>query len=183
MQDRTRDGRVIEALVVLDEFTRECLVIEVARRLRSDDVLAVLTDLFVRRGPARAPSLGQRARVHRPLGPRLARPGRGPDAVHRARQPMGERVLREPDRQAQGRAAEPRDLRYGARGADPDRALAPPLQRGATSLVPGLAPSSPRGDPAVAARHDHPGVASRSSFRPDELPCYITDGCVIGGWS
>ena len=38
-------------LTVIDEFTRECLAIEVSRRLRSDDVLHVLTDLFVRHGP------------------------------------------------------------------------------------------------------------------------------------
>ena len=35
---------------VIDEYTRECLAIVVARRLTSDDVLRVLTDLFVERG-------------------------------------------------------------------------------------------------------------------------------------
>jgi putative transposase len=38
-------------LVVVDEFTRECLAIRVDRRLDSDDVLAVLAELFVRHGP------------------------------------------------------------------------------------------------------------------------------------
>ena len=38
-------------LVVLDEFTRRCLAIVVARRLRSDDVLHCLTDLFTQHGP------------------------------------------------------------------------------------------------------------------------------------
>ena len=38
-------------LTVIDEFTRECLAIEVSRRLRSDDVLQVLADLFVHHGP------------------------------------------------------------------------------------------------------------------------------------
>ena len=38
-------------LTVIDEFTRESPAIEVARRLRSDDVLYVLADLFVRHGP------------------------------------------------------------------------------------------------------------------------------------
>jgi putative transposase len=36
---------------VIDEFTRRCLAIVVARRLRSDDVLHCLTDLFVEHGP------------------------------------------------------------------------------------------------------------------------------------
>jgi len=38
-------------LVVIDEFSRECLAILVARRVRSDDVLALLTELFVVHGP------------------------------------------------------------------------------------------------------------------------------------
>ena len=37
-------------LTVIDEFTRECLAIEVARRLNSQSVLAVLADLMVTRG-------------------------------------------------------------------------------------------------------------------------------------
>jgi len=51
VQDRTHDGRAIKMLTVIDEFTRECLAINVARRLRHDDVLACLTDLFTRHGP------------------------------------------------------------------------------------------------------------------------------------
>src|SRR5215475_2489954 len=38
-------------LTVIDEFTRRCLAIVVARRLRSDDVLHCLADLFVEHGP------------------------------------------------------------------------------------------------------------------------------------
>jgi transposase InsO family protein len=38
-------------LTVLYEFTRECLAIVVDRKLKSDDVLATLTELFVQRGP------------------------------------------------------------------------------------------------------------------------------------
>jgi transposase InsO family protein len=47
---RTSDGRPLRLLNVVDEFTRECLSIDVARRLTADDVLERLTDLFVRRG-------------------------------------------------------------------------------------------------------------------------------------
>ena len=38
-------------LVMLGEFTRRCLAIVVARRLRSNDVLHCLADLFVTHGP------------------------------------------------------------------------------------------------------------------------------------
>ena len=48
---RTHDGRPVKLLTVLDEYTRECLAIVVARRLRSDDVLHCLTGLFTRYGP------------------------------------------------------------------------------------------------------------------------------------
>jgi putative transposase len=51
VQDRTEDGRPFRMLTVIDEFTRRCLAIVVARRLRSDDVLHCLTDLFVTHGP------------------------------------------------------------------------------------------------------------------------------------
>tara|TARA_Y100000294_G_scaffold135793_1_gene128581 strand:+ start:213 stop:674 length:462 start_codon:yes stop_codon:yes gene_type:complete len=37
-------------LVVVDEFTRECLSIDVGRKLSSEDVLERLTELFVARG-------------------------------------------------------------------------------------------------------------------------------------
>ena len=37
-------------LNVLDEFTRECLAIRVARKLKGADVIDVLSDLFVLRG-------------------------------------------------------------------------------------------------------------------------------------
>lgn len=50
VQDRTRDNRKFRMLTVIDEFTRECLAIRVARRLNSKDVLDVLADLMVARG-------------------------------------------------------------------------------------------------------------------------------------
>lgn len=50
VQDRTRDGRKFRMLTVIDEFTRECLAIRVARGLNSQDVLDVLGELMVARG-------------------------------------------------------------------------------------------------------------------------------------
>ena len=50
VQDRTRDGRKFRMLTIIDEFTREYLAIDVARRLNSQSVLTVLADLMVRRG-------------------------------------------------------------------------------------------------------------------------------------
>ena len=47
---RTTDGRPIRILVIIDEYTREYLSLLVARRVRSQDVLDQLYDLFINRG-------------------------------------------------------------------------------------------------------------------------------------
>jgi len=48
--ERTHDGRPLRMLTIVDEYSRECLAIDVARRLGSEDVLERLADLFVERG-------------------------------------------------------------------------------------------------------------------------------------
>jgi putative transposase len=53
VHDRTHDGRAIRMLTVMDEYTRECLAIDVARQLNSEDVLDRLAQLFVDRGTPR----------------------------------------------------------------------------------------------------------------------------------
>lgn len=47
---RTHDGLPLRLLVIVDEFTRECLSIDVARSLTSDDVLERLAWLMATRG-------------------------------------------------------------------------------------------------------------------------------------
>ena len=44
--DRTDDGRPIKLMVVIDEYTRECLAIYVARRIRAKDAIDVFADLM-----------------------------------------------------------------------------------------------------------------------------------------
>ncbi len=51
VEDRTHDGRKLRMLTVIDEYSRECLAIDVERRLRSDDVLHKLAELFTIHGP------------------------------------------------------------------------------------------------------------------------------------
>jgi len=50
VQDQTEDKRAFRMHTVFDEFTRTYLVIIVARRLRSDDVLQCLAGLMNRHG-------------------------------------------------------------------------------------------------------------------------------------
>ena len=50
MHGRTHDGRTFRLLTIIDEYTRECLAIEVGRKLNHEAVLGRLTELFVLRG-------------------------------------------------------------------------------------------------------------------------------------
>ena len=50
MADRTSDGRALKFLNIIDEYSRECLAIDVGRKMTSDEVMDRLTQLFVDRG-------------------------------------------------------------------------------------------------------------------------------------
>ena len=50
MVDRTTDGRAFKILNIIDEFTRECLAILVARKIKTQDVIDLLFHLFIFRG-------------------------------------------------------------------------------------------------------------------------------------
>lgn len=50
VEDRTHDSRKFRMLNVIDEFTRECIAIRIDRKLKSTDVIDVLSDLFILRG-------------------------------------------------------------------------------------------------------------------------------------
>ena len=48
--DRTSNGTLLKWLVIVDEFTRECLCLHVDRNIRSNDVINELAKLFATRG-------------------------------------------------------------------------------------------------------------------------------------
>lgn len=48
--ERLKDGTKIRTLTVVDEYTRECLSLRTGYSLKADDVMDVLTDLFIMRG-------------------------------------------------------------------------------------------------------------------------------------
>ena len=120
---RTHDGRALKLLTVLDEHTRECLAIVVARKIRSHDVLEVLADLFVRHGPPEY--------LRSDNGPeftaKLVRRWSGRVGVEtlfiEPGSPLGERLQRELQRQAQGRAVERGDLLLVGGGGRAGRAM------------------------------------------------------------
>ncbi len=50
VMDQTEDGRRLKMLPVVDEYTRECLTVEVARHFTARDVIRTLAWLFKERG-------------------------------------------------------------------------------------------------------------------------------------
>ena len=50
MMDRTENGKAFKILNIIDEYTRECLATLVNRKIKSEDVLDQLFNLFVFRG-------------------------------------------------------------------------------------------------------------------------------------
>jgi putative transposase len=53
IHDRTINGRPLKWLSIVDEYTRECLALEVARSITAEKVIDVLVDLFRIRGVPR----------------------------------------------------------------------------------------------------------------------------------
>jgi putative transposase len=50
MIDRTANGRAFKILNIIDEYTRECLAMMVARKITNQDVIDLLFNLFIFRG-------------------------------------------------------------------------------------------------------------------------------------
>ena len=110
VQSRTHNGRAFRMLTLMDEYSRECLAIEVQRKLNSSSVLEKLGELFVERGTPRASPIRQRQRVYGQGCSRMASSSGCRDALHRTGEPLGEWIYREFQWKAQRRVAEPRDL-------------------------------------------------------------------------
>jgi len=145
--DHTHEGRAFRMLTVVDEYTRECLAIEVGRRLRAEDVLEVLGALFVERGaPEHLRSDNGSEFTARAVRDWLGRLGVKPLFI--------ERLLRKLQRATSRRTAGAGDLLHAAGGQGPHRELAARVQCGPASR-------QPRESPAGAGS---PGglVASRS---------------------
>lgn len=53
IHDRTHEGRPLKWLSIIDEYTRECLALEVGRGITADRVIDVLVELFTVRGVPR----------------------------------------------------------------------------------------------------------------------------------
>jgi putative transposase len=80
---------------VLDEFSHECLAIRIARKLKAIDVIDVLSDLFILRSvPAHIRFDNGPEFVAKAVQEWIAVVG-AKTGLHRAGQPVGERLHRE----------------------------------------------------------------------------------------
>jgi len=88
----TQDGRAFRVLTILDEYTRECLSIIVARKITAQEVIHQLAELFLgRRIPEQIRS-DNGPEVHGQGGSGVVKGSWSKDSAHRAREPMGEPV-------------------------------------------------------------------------------------------
>ncbi len=81
---------MLRLLTLLDEYTRECLAIRVERRLGSPEVIETLSDVMLWRG------ISEHFRSNNGPGvAAVAGEARDGNVIHRTRQSVGERILRE----------------------------------------------------------------------------------------
>ena len=123
VQAQTHDGRSLRILTLIDEHSRACLALKVARRLNSLGVIEALADAMCLHGspePIRCDN-----------GPEMIAKAlrkwiqdRCEDPVHRPGLAMGERRLRKLQRQTAGRRLEAGDLLLAQAGAGGDRPVA-----------------------------------------------------------
>jgi hypothetical protein len=70
--DRTEDGPQLKMLAIVEEYTRECLHLEVQRSITKEDVVAIVAKLFLERGEAKFIRSDNGPFVHRRGGQRVA---------------------------------------------------------------------------------------------------------------
>jgi len=104
--DVTTDGRTLKFLTLLDEYTRECRALEVARRLPAKAVMQVLERVFAEQGRPEYLRSDNGAEFTAPRDPALAEDAERPYARHRTRQSLAEWLWREFQRQVPRRVLE-----------------------------------------------------------------------------
>ena len=99
--ERTREGRPLKFLTVVDEFTRKCLAIEVARKQSSREVLRMLAALMLRHGIPKHIRSDNGSEFVGHSRPGVALEVGDRDVVHRAGESVGERLHRKLQRETQ----------------------------------------------------------------------------------
>ena len=134
--DACANGQQLKCLTVIDEYTRECLAIDVAGSIRSSRVIEVLSKLVSVSRSTEVPAFRQRSGVHLSSDPALGDGGKDRHGLHRSGQALAERFERELQREVPGRVSRDAVVQEPNRCEDPDRRVPAPVQRGATPFEP-----------------------------------------------
>jgi hypothetical protein len=124
--DQTSNGRTLKLLNVIDEFTRECPAIVVARNIDADGVVAALDPGLL--------ALRQRSRVHRECCRRLVPLQRHRDGGYRPGITLAKCLDRVILRPAARRVPQQPSIRFPARSPGADRGLENRLQHEPSSF-------------------------------------------------
>ena len=133
IHDRTASGRPLKWFAITDEYTRECLALEVDRSLPAERVLDVLTHLFLTRGvPEHIRSDNGPEFIATAIRGHAQQRGPG-DVVHRAWCAVAERLCRIVLQSAARRVVERGRVHEPGRGSLVRPATAARAQPGATA--------------------------------------------------
>ena len=162
---RRHDGRAMRLLTIVDEYTRESLAIDVARKLNCEDVLERLGWLLVHRGiPEHIRSDNGPEFTAQAVRDWLGRLGVGTLLIEPG-SPWDNGYVGELQRQAQRRTARWRDLLHAQGGKGSDREMETAVQPHATAQLAGLSAARTRSDVVEAGyaplrRPQHPLVST-----------------------
>jgi transposase InsO family protein len=142
VEDRTHEGKKYRMLNLIDEYTHECLIIRVERKLKSTDVIDVLSDLFVLRGvPEHIRSDNGPEFVAKAVQDWIA--AVGAKTVYIARgSPWENGFIEKLQREAPRRTARRGNLLFAVGGQGGHRKLAAPLQHREAPRILGLQAAS-----------------------------------------
>ena len=166
----------------MDEFTRECLAIDVAKRLTSEDVLERLSDLFVHRGvPEHIRSDNGSAFTAKCVREWLGRVGVKTLFIEPG-SPWENGYVESFFRYAAGRAAVAGSVRHAARGQGAHRAVATALQHRPAAQCPWVSPTGPRGAAALCGRLGYASATAQGWSVEGQKP-NLEIGVIHGGRS
>lgn len=122
--DEAVSGRKLKMLTLIDEYTRECLAVEVDTSITSLKVRQILERVCMKRGFPKAIRSDNGSEFIGQARRRMAHVKSDRAAVHRSRQAVAERQVRELQRQTAGRMPEPRMVPLAPRSPRRHRNLA-----------------------------------------------------------
>ena len=126
--DETTDQRRLKLANIVDECTREALVMRVGRHCTAEDLITELERLVDDLRRTELPALRQRTRAHRQRAARVVSVLAHRDQLHRTRLAVGEPLRRELQRPRPRRTAEHRGVRLAPRSPSRCRSMADRVQ-------------------------------------------------------